>query len=101
MTRLTEAALFGITILAFWYRLLHIPQSQLPSSYIHVQLLPIYGVIAFGAVSAMIVLYRVFTFNNCDEANTELLKQIKEAKQDLTKRGFVFRTAEKESKKDN
>src|SRR6218665_208225 len=91
MTRMSEAILFGITILAFWYRALRIPESQLPFAYIHVQLFPIYAVIAFGAISAAIVLYRVFTFNNCDEANAELLEQIKEAKADLSKRGFVVR----------
>lgn len=41
------------------------------------------------------VLYRVFTFNNCPEAAEELQNQIKEAREDLTKKGFTFVESDK------
>lgn len=40
--------------------------------------------------SVFTVLYRVFTFNDCPEAAEELQRQIKEARGDLTGRGFKF-----------
>uniref|UniRef100_A0A182XIE2 Uncharacterized protein n=1 Tax=Anopheles quadriannulatus TaxID=34691 RepID=A0A182XIE2_ANOQN len=40
--------------------------------------------------SATVVLYRTFTFNNCEEAAKELMEQIKEAKADLRSKGLVL-----------
>ncbi|KAL7638038.1 UNVERIFIED_CONTAM: hypothetical protein RMT77_011664 [Armadillidium vulgare] len=42
----------------------------------------------FGVVSLLIIAYRVFTFNDCIEAEKELKQQIKMAKADLTKKGL-------------
>lgn len=50
--------------------------------------LPLYAVIVFGAVSAIIVLYRTLTFTDCPEAAKELQEQIKAARIDLKKRGL-------------
>ncbi|CAG2105800.1 unnamed protein product, partial [Medioppia subpectinata] len=54
----------------------------------HVWLTPVYLVLVFGAVSAAIVLYRVFTFNDCPDAHRELKRQITEATDDLRRKGF-------------
>ncbi|XP_076337900.1 dolichyl-phosphate mannosyltransferase subunit 3 isoform X2 [Tachypleus tridentatus] len=37
-----------------------------------------------------IIIYRVYTFNNCEAAVKELQMQIKEGREDLTKKGFKF-----------
>lgn len=36
------------------------------------------------------ILYRVFTFNDCPEAAAEIQRQIKEARADLSAKGFKF-----------
>lgn len=54
----------------------------------HALLLPVYAVAVFGVVSICIVLYRVLTFNNCDDAAKELTGQIKEAKAFYKKHGL-------------
>lgn len=51
---------------------------------------PLLAVGIFGLVSAVIVLYRVSTFNDCKEAAEEIQQQIKEAKEDLSRKGFKF-----------
>lgn len=56
---------------------------------IHIQLLPVYCLAVFGIMSASIVLYRTFTFNNCDSAFSELQTQIIEAKQYLESKGLT------------
>ena len=56
---------------------------------IHIQLLPIYCVAVFGLVSAFIVLYRTFTFNDCDDAAVELKAQIEDAKKFLKGKGLT------------
>ncbi|XP_037026153.1 dolichol-phosphate mannosyltransferase subunit 3 [Bradysia coprophila] len=55
-----------------------------------IKLAPLIFIILFGAYAAFTVLYRVFTFNDCPEAAEELQRQIKEARDDLTSRGFRF-----------
>lgn len=40
--------------------------------------------------SVFIILYRVFTFNDCPEAADEIQKQIEEAKADLKTKGLKF-----------
>jgi len=74
-----------------WYRYgLLSDKVQLDVPYIYKQLLPIICVGIFGIVSACIVLYRTFTFNNCDEAAVELRSQIEDAKKYLKEKGLVL-----------
>lgn len=61
--------------------------GQIP--FMHIQLLPIYCVGLFGLWSAAIVLYRTFTFNNCDDAAVELRSQIQDAKKYLQGKGLT------------
>lgn len=51
---------------------------------------PIILVIMFGLYALTVVLYRVFTFNDCEYAAKELQQQIVLAKEDLKLKGFVF-----------
>nr|XP_022302330.1 dolichol-phosphate mannosyltransferase subunit 3-like [Crassostrea virginica] len=51
---------------------------------------PLLAVGVFGVISALIVLYRVATFNDCKDAAKELQQQIKEAKEDLSRKGLKF-----------
>ncbi|MEQ2268392.1 Dolichol-phosphate mannosyltransferase subunit 3, partial [Xenotaenia resolanae] len=50
--------------------------------------MPLYLLVSFGCYSLATVGYRVATFNDCDEAARELQEQIKEAKDDLKKKGL-------------
>lgn len=52
--------------------------------------LPLLFVVAFGLVSLVILVYRVLTFNNCDDAANELKNEIEEARKDLKSKGFKF-----------
>lgn len=91
MTRFQEFLTFCIFVLAIWAALLRqVSEWHDARALLHTQLLPFYGVLLFGAISAIIVLYRVFTFNDCPDANEELQSQIKQAKADLQKKGFIF-----------
>jgi len=92
MTRFQETVAFGTLLLVVWGALLrYVSQSSTNESVLlHTKLLPFYGLVGFGAVSAFIVLYRVFTFNDCPAANEELQQQIKQAHKDLKQRGFIF-----------
>ncbi|XP_063296518.1 dolichol-phosphate mannosyltransferase subunit 3 [Pelobates fuscus] len=51
---------------------------------------PVYLLVTFGCYSLATVGYRVATFNDCESAAQELQRQIKEAKMDLTTKGFRF-----------
>ncbi|XP_021928448.1 dolichol-phosphate mannosyltransferase subunit 3 [Zootermopsis nevadensis] len=52
--------------------------------------LPLILVTLFGVYSVIVVLWRVYTFNNCDEAAKELQKEIQQAKADLRQKGISF-----------
>ncbi|XP_071815564.1 dolichol-phosphate mannosyltransferase subunit 3-like [Apostichopus japonicus] len=52
--------------------------------------LPIYLLVVFGSYSLATIGYRVATFNDCDEAAESLKQEIKEAREDLTRKGFKF-----------
>ncbi|XP_060116645.1 dolichol-phosphate mannosyltransferase subunit 3 [Heteronotia binoei] len=52
--------------------------------------LPTYLLVTFGCYSLGTVGYRLATFNDCEEAARELQAQIREARDDLTRRGLKF-----------
>ncbi|XP_063001776.1 dolichol-phosphate mannosyltransferase subunit 3 [Elgaria multicarinata webbii] len=52
--------------------------------------LPTYLLVAFGCYALGVVGYRLATFNDCEEASRELQSQIREARDDLTRRGLKF-----------
>lgn len=51
---------------------------------------PIILVILFGVYSVVTILYRVATFNDCEEAAAELREEIKVAKAELSSKGIKF-----------
>lgn len=52
---------------------------------------PVVFLALFGLYAFILVLYRVYTFNNCEDAAEELQKEIVEAKEDLKRLGFKFK----------
>lgn len=52
--------------------------------------LPLYLIGLFGVYALCTVLWRVYNFNNCEEAAIELSEQIKTARSELGKKGFKF-----------
>ncbi|GBM88586.1 hypothetical protein AVEN_197635-1 [Araneus ventricosus] len=89
MTKLAEWLAGVVVIIAIWFSCLS-NDIILKSHDLHSWLLPFYGVIAFGLYSLVVVLYRVFTFNDCPEAARELKEEIQMAREDLAKKGFKF-----------
>lgn len=90
MTKLLEW-LFGVSVLgAVWASVcfdvfgLELPRSCREAAWP----MPLYLLVSFGCYSLATVGYRVATFNDCDEAAKELREQIKEAKEDLRKKGL-------------
>ena len=51
---------------------------------------PLVLVILFGLYSLFVIIYRVYTFNDCPEAAEELQREIAEAKEDLKSKGMKF-----------
>ncbi|CAL8298065.1 unnamed protein product [Lota lota] len=92
MTKLLEWV-FGVLLLgAAWaFVTFDILNMNLPRTYREVAWpMPLYLLVTFGCYSLATVGYRVATFNDCDDAAKELQAQIKEAKEDLRKKGFKF-----------
>ncbi|ROT73280.1 hypothetical protein C7M84_008300 [Penaeus vannamei] len=56
--------------------------------FMYILLLPLVLVAMFGLVSVAIIAHRVYNFNVCNDAAEELTRQIKEAKEDLKKKGL-------------
>lgn len=51
--------------------------------------LPLISLLIFGLYAASVVLYRTFTFNDCNKEADELKKEIEEAKKDLRIKGIL------------
>ncbi|KAE8749113.1 hypothetical protein FOCC_FOCC004282 [Frankliniella occidentalis] len=92
-TKLQQWLLALATFSGFWATL--VAKAAQPQHFLHkheflVLALPVILIGLFGIYAVFTVLYRVFTFNNCEEAAEELNKQIKQARKDLTSKGFSF-----------
>ncbi|XP_075228775.1 dolichyl-phosphate mannosyltransferase subunit 3 [Lycorma delicatula] len=92
MTKLMEWLFGGFLFVGAWSALLFNPTDlKIIDEYrLCVLLLPVIVVGLFGIYAASVVLWRVFTFNNCEEAAKELQKEIQEAREDLKRKGFIF-----------
>ena len=89
MTKLLEWLAGGAALASVWLALVLDQFIVIPDLLrVHVLLLPIYAIGFFGVLSVAIIAYRTATFNDCTEAANELRRQIKEAHEDLSKRGF-------------
>nr|XP_034307799.1 LOW QUALITY PROTEIN: dolichol-phosphate mannosyltransferase subunit 3 [Crassostrea gigas] len=85
---LLGAGLFIAVWLAFVLEKVDIQLTEIQRTL--VLIVSTYIIILFICFSAVIVLYRVSTFNDCKEAAEEIQQQIKEAKEDLSRKGFKF-----------
>ena len=50
--------------------------------------LPLYAIVLFGCNALINIGWHLFTLRDCDEAYVELMGQIKQAREDLAKKGF-------------
>lgn len=92
MTKLMQW-LFGLLLLLVAWALLAFDplELSLPRSCREVAWpMPAYLLVSFGCYSLAVVGYRVATFNDCEEASRELHVHIKEAREDLRRKGFRF-----------
>lgn len=90
MTKLVEWLLGVSAVLVAWAVVsFDLLELSLPQTYRTVAWpMPLYLLVSFGCYSLATVGYRVATFNDCEEAAKELQEQIKEAKEDLKKKGL-------------
>ncbi|RVE67219.1 hypothetical protein OJAV_G00115240 [Oryzias javanicus] len=90
MTKLMQW-LFGAALLGTLWALVSFDllDWKLPRAYREVAWpMPLYLLVSFGCFSLAAVGYRVATFNDCEAAAKELQEQIREAKEDLRRRGL-------------
>ncbi|XP_058457840.1 dolichol-phosphate mannosyltransferase subunit 3 [Malaya genurostris] len=92
MTKLMEWLSVLLAFFAVYLAIIsrQVQHDMLDKYMYEIMLSPLILLVLFGAYSAAVVLYRTFTFNNCEEAAKELLEQIKEAREDLRSKGMVF-----------
>jgi len=89
MTKLAEWV-FGLGLfVSTWYLIF---TRKIESSFTDSEILlaPIVLVAIIGVVLLTILIRRISTFNDCPEAAAELRKQIEQAREDLTSKGFKF-----------
>lgn len=90
MTKLLEW-LFGVSVVVAAWALVtfDLLDLSLPQTYREVAWpMPLYLLVSFGCYALATVGYRLATFNDCEEASKELQRQIKEAREDLKRKGL-------------
>nr|CAD7445396.1 unnamed protein product [Timema bartmani] len=92
MTKLMEWIFGAILFLGVWAALLtfHLNSGFLKDYSDVIIPFPLIVLVYFGLYAATVILWRVFTFNDCEDAAKELQQQIIEAKEDLQSKGFLF-----------
>ncbi|CAB3244182.1 unnamed protein product [Arctia plantaginis] len=90
MTKLLEWVSVFSALFAVWYSLIggYVKHPLIEKNMTLILISPLIFVILFGLYAVTVVLYRVFTFNNCEAAAKELQEEIKEAKKDLHEKGL-------------
>ncbi|KAF7987457.1 hypothetical protein HCN44_003219 [Aphidius gifuensis] len=93
MTKLMEWLFGGALFLGPWTAIVTgTVSSSLTSQYHEIILyLPIVLLFLFAIWAATVVLYRTFTFNNCEEAAESLKLEIKQAQAELRIKGILPR----------
>ncbi|XP_017754373.1 PREDICTED: dolichol-phosphate mannosyltransferase subunit 3 [Eufriesea mexicana] len=94
MTKLMEWLLFAALFFSIWIAAIT-ESANLPFITKWKQIilfLPLIALFLCSLYAAITILYRVFTFNNCENAAIELQEQIEEAKKDLQNKGVVLKT---------
>ena len=91
MTKLTEWLSLLVILASVWYGILTQNFGNLATDHPILTLWWPIGLIIMCGISALfVIIYRVITFNDCEEAAEELQKQIQEAKEDLKSKGLKF-----------
>ncbi|CAI8036993.1 Dolichol-phosphate mannosyltransferase subunit 3 [Geodia barretti] len=85
---LTLAGLFFAAWTSLIFEILPVQLSH--AMYRVVLILPLYLLICFGSYSLATIGYRLTTFNDCEGASDELVAEVKQAREDLTKKGLKF-----------
>ncbi|XP_047532436.1 dolichol-phosphate mannosyltransferase subunit 3 [Vanessa atalanta] len=90
MTKLLEWISVTSAVLAVWCSLVggYVKHKFIDENMNFILVSPIVFVILFGLYAVTVVLYRTFTFNNCEEAAIQLKAEILEAKKDLHDKGL-------------
>ncbi|KAK9296126.1 hypothetical protein QLX08_009762 [Tetragonisca angustula] len=93
MTKLMEWLLFAVLFFSIWIALIseNVNLHFIKEWKQFVLFLPPVVLFVCGLYAATVVLYRTFTFNNCEQAAIELQEQIEEAKKDLQTKGIVLK----------
>ncbi|KAF3428222.1 hypothetical protein E2986_11741 [Frieseomelitta varia] len=93
MTKLMEWLLFAVLFFSIWIALIseNVNLHFIKEWKQFVLFLPPVALFVCGLYAATVVLYRTFTFNNCEQAAIELQEQIEEAKKDLQTKGIVLK----------
>jgi len=89
MTKLTEWV-FGLGLFVSTWYLFFTRKIESSFSDSEILLAPIVLVAVIGVILLSILIRRISTFNDCPEAAAELRKQIEQAREDLTSKGFKF-----------
>ncbi|KAI8440558.1 hypothetical protein MSG28_001800, partial [Choristoneura fumiferana] len=92
MTKLLEWISVASALLAVWYSLVggYVKHPAIENNMNLIIVSPIIFVILFGLYAVTVILYRVFSFNNCEDAAKELQAEILEAKKDLASKGLSW-----------
>ncbi|XP_017792015.1 PREDICTED: dolichol-phosphate mannosyltransferase subunit 3 [Habropoda laboriosa] len=93
MTKLMEWLLFATLSFGIWIAVI---TESVSSSFIEewqqlILFFPLIALFLCGLYASITILYRVFTFHNCENAAIELQEQIEEAKKDLQSKGVVLK----------
>ncbi|KAG7187597.1 hypothetical protein KM043_016665 [Ampulex compressa] len=92
MTKLMEWIFFTTVFFGVWFAAVtgNINSSLVAEWQQTILCLPLVLLFLFSLYAATVVLYRVFTFNNCENAAIELQQQIEAAKKDLRSKGVIL-----------
>ena len=91
MTKLLEWLTAGVLCVSLWVAVLTgklVPTLSKDNFYL-VLVSPVIFVALFGVYALAVLVYRVATFNDCEEAAKELRLEIEEAKADLKSKGLI------------
>ncbi|XP_011155018.2 dolichol-phosphate mannosyltransferase subunit 3 isoform X1 [Harpegnathos saltator] len=91
MKKLHEWLLVATGLFSVWYAALTSNSALVKEWQSVILFLPIVFLLLFGLFAATVVIYRVFTFNTCENAAIELQQQIVEARKDLRNKGIIFK----------
>lgn len=92
MTKLLEWVSVLFALFSIWYTVVggYVRHPFFDEYMTFIKYSPITFVFLFGLYAVIVVLYRVYTFNDCPKAADELRHHISVAKEDLRERGLVF-----------